>query len=84
MSSVTEKSCHRVMIGKCYWKSVVLPRVLFGSEVVNLRGGDMDAIQKQENSAMRRMLGAPRSATIAGMRGEIGMGTVRSQVQKYG
>ena len=40
----------------------------------------MDAIQRQENAAMRRMLGAPRSATIAGMRGEIGMGTVRSRV----
>ena len=28
--SVIEKSCHRVLIGKAYWKSVVLAGVLFG------------------------------------------------------
>ena len=22
MNPVTEKSCHRILIGKCYWKSV--------------------------------------------------------------
>ena len=53
--SVIEKSCHGIMIGKCYWKCVVLPRVLYGSEVVNLRVKEVDEIQRQENGAMRRM-----------------------------
>ena len=35
--SVIEKNCHRIMIGKCYWKCVLLPGVLYGSEVENLR-----------------------------------------------
>ena len=30
--SVIEKSCHRVLIGKAYWKSGVLPSVLYGSD----------------------------------------------------
>jgi len=81
-SSVIEKSCHRVMVGKSYWKGVVLPRVLYGAEVVRLKVEDMNSIQKQENAAMRRMLEAGRGVAIAGMRGEIGMGTVRSRVAR--
>ena len=34
--SVIEKSCHKVLIGKNYWKGVVLPRILYGLEVVGL------------------------------------------------
>ena len=32
-NSVIEKSCHRVMMGKTYWKGVVLPSALYGAEV---------------------------------------------------
>ena len=80
--SVIEKSCHRIMIGKCYWKCVVLPRVLYGSEVVILRVKELDEIQRQEYGAMRRMLGAPRGAAKAGMRGEIGLSMVKSRVAR--
>ena len=78
--SVVEKSCHRVMIGKVYWKSVVLPSVLFGMEVVDWREEDIEKLQRQENVALRRMLGAPRYATVAGMRGEVGIGTMKSRI----
>jgi len=47
-----------------------------------LKAQDMNSIQKQENAAMRRMLEAGRGVAIAGMRGEIGMGTVRSRVAR--
>ena len=45
-----------------------------------MRREDVDVLQRQENAAMRRMLGAPRNATIAGMRGDIGIGTMRSRI----
>ena len=80
--SVIEKSCHKVLIGKNYWKGVVLPRVLYGAEVVGLRSVDLDSMQRQENAAMRRMLGAGRGVAIAGMRGDIGIGTMRSRVAR--
>ena len=32
--SVVHKSCNKLMIGKTYWKSVVMPAVLMGSSVV--------------------------------------------------
>ena len=80
--SVIEKGCHKVMIGKCFWKGVVLPRVLYGAEVVRLRVEDVNTIQRQENAAMRRMLGAPRYVAVAGMRGVIGISTVKSRVAR--
>ena len=78
--SVIEKSCHKVVIGKVYWKSVVLPGVLFAMEIVDIREEDIEKMQRQENVMMRRMLRAPKYAAIAGMRGEIGIGTMKSRV----
>ena len=61
---------------------MVLPCVLYASEVVDLRESDMQTMQRQENAAMRRMLQAPKYATIAGMRGEIGISTMKSRVAR--
>ena len=36
-NSVIEKSCHRVMMGKTYWKGVVLPSALYGAEVIDMK-----------------------------------------------
>lgn len=80
VNSVIEKSCHRVLIGKTYWKGVVLPKVLFGAEAVNIRELEIEKLQRAENGTMRRILRAPRYATIAAMRGEIGMGTMKSRI----
>ena len=80
--TVIARSCHKVLIGKAYWKGVAIPRILFAAEVVNLRRVDRDSIQVQENGAMRRMLDAPRGVAVAGMRGEIGIGTVESRVAR--
>ena len=44
--SVIEKSCHKVKVGKIYWKSVVLPSVLFGMEVIDLREKDIGCLQR--------------------------------------
>ena len=54
-----------MLTGKNYCKGVVLPRVLYGAEVVGLRATDMVSIQKQENAAMRRMLWACRGVAVA-------------------
>lgn len=78
--SVIERSCHRVVVGKVYWKSVVLPSVLYGAEVVDVREEEIEKLQRQENVAMRRILGAPRYASVAAMRGEIGIGTMKSRM----
>ena len=79
-NSVIERSSHRVLMGKAYWKGVVLPSVLYGMEAINLRVEDLEKLQRAENGTMRRLLRAPRRAAIAGMRGEIGIGTMKSRV----
>ena len=79
-SSVIEKSNHRVLIGKTYWKGVVLPSVLYGMEAINLRVEDVEKLQRSENSMLRRLLRAPRRAAVAGMRGEVGIGTMKTRI----
>ena len=45
---VIEKSCHRVMMGKTYWKGVVLPSALYREE--DMKGEEIDKLQKAENT----------------------------------
>ena len=78
--SVIEKSCHRVVVGKAYWKSVVLASVMYGAEIVDVREEEIEKLQRQENVTMRRILGAPKYASVAAMRGEIGIGTMKSRM----
>ena len=80
--SVLERSCHRIMIGKAYWKGIVLPRILYGAEVVNLRRKERESMQVQENEALRKMLRAPSSVAVAGMRGEVGISNVESRIAR--
>ena len=61
-NSVIEKKCHRVMMGKTYWKGVVPPSALYGAEVMDMKGEEIDKLQQAENTAMRRILRAPKWA----------------------
>lgn len=76
--SKIERSYQRVVIGKPHWKTVVLSSVMLIMEVVVWREEGIEKLQRQQNTAIRIILGlgAPRYATIAGMRGEFGIGTV--------
>ena len=38
--SVIAKSCNKLLIGKTYWKSLVLPSVLYGANVITLTEND--------------------------------------------
>ena len=73
-NSVIEKSCHRVMMGKTYWKGVVLPSALYGAKI--------DEMQKAENTLMRRILRAPKWATQAAIRAEIGISNMKSIIAR--
>ena len=64
-NSVIEKSFHRVMMGKTYWKGVLLPSALYGAEVIDMKGEEIDKLQKAANTAMRRILRSPKWAAQA-------------------
>ena len=47
--SVIARACERMMIGKVYWKSVVLPSVLSASEVTVWKASERKRLQRIEN-----------------------------------
>ena len=46
--SVMHKSCNKIMIGKVYWKSVVLPAVLTGASVLCWMRSELEMLQRIE------------------------------------
>ena len=81
-NSVIEKSCHRVMMGKTYWKGVVLPSALYGAEVIDMKVEEIDKLQKAENTAMRRILKASKWTAQAAIRGEIGISNMKARIAR--
>ena len=80
--SVISKSSNKIMIGKTYWKNVILAEILYGSEVIFYTKKEIEELQRSENQAYRLMLGAPRYAPICSLRGEIGSSTMESRDKK--
>ena len=69
-------------MGKTYWKGVVLPSALYGAEVIDMKGEEIDKLQKAENTAMRRILRAPKWTAQAAIRGEIGISNMKSRIAR--
>ena len=70
--SVVHKSCNRVLIGKTYWKSIVMPSLLYGSSVFCWKLCAMERLQKCENAVWRCVLRAPSYAPLVTLQGEVG------------
>ena len=78
--SVIAKSCNKLLIGKTYWKSLVLPSILYGSNVMTLTEVEINKLQTIENGVYRQILGAPRYAANAALRGEIGASLMSTRI----
>ena len=72
MMSVISRSSNKIMIGKTYWKSVVLADILYGAEFASFKQKEIEELQRAENQANRYILGAPIYTPICTLRGEIG------------
>ena len=48
--SVVSKACNKVMIGKTYWKSVVIPSALYCSGAIGWNEIDLERMQRCENA----------------------------------
>ncbi len=57
--SVIDRACNKLLIGKTYWKSVVLLCPLNGSSVVVWNQQELEKMQRIENSVWRKILSAP-------------------------
>ena len=85
--SVSVRSCNKLLIGKTYWKSVVLPSLLYASAVITWNKKELDTLQRIENNVWRVVLGAPGYTPIAALRGDVGcsnmVGRDRKNKLKY-
>ena len=82
-----DKLCHRKKLpssndGKTYRKGVVLPSALYGAEVIDMKVEEIDKLQKAKNTAMRRILKAPKWTAQAAIRGEIGISNMKARIAR--
>ena len=80
--SVIARSCNKLLIGKTYWKGVVLPSLLYGAPVIDWNEGEMEKLQRVENSVWRSILNGPGYTPNAVLRGEIGASSMKSRIIK--
>ena len=78
--SVIDRSCNKVLMGKLYWKSIVLPSILLGVGLMNFTKDQIERLQRVENSVYRKILGARGGTTITTMLGEIGASLMESRI----
>ena len=52
--SVIDRSCNKVLMGKLYWKSIVLPSILLGVGLMNFTKDQIERLQRVENSVIER------------------------------
>ena len=82
MPEITRKSANRVIIGKTYWKNVILPKILYCSEIINFTKSEIANLQITENTAYRHIFQAPFYTATAAVRGEIGSSTMENRILK--
>ena len=70
--SVIARSCNKVLIGKTYWKSVVLPSIKYALSVITWIKKELQDLQKIDNQVWRQILGAPRYTPVVALWGEVG------------
>ena len=70
--SVVHILCNKLMIGKTYWQSVVVPAVLMGSSVVCWTKVELETMHRIENGVWRAVLGAPGYAPVVTLQGVVG------------
>ena len=79
---ITQKSCNKLMIGKCYWKCVALPSFLHGASILSLTETEIKKLQVCENGVFRQILGAPRYSPVCTLRGEVGASLMKTRIME--
>ena len=80
--SVVSRACERLLIGKTFWKSVVLPGVLNASEVMVWNEREKERLQRIENGVWRKVMRAASFTPVVALQGEVGCSTVRARDMK--
>ena len=80
---VTGKCVNRMLIGKTYWKNMIIPKLLHGTGVMTFNAKEIGELQREENAAYRRVLDIRRKNTpISALRGEIGSSLMATRIME--
>ena len=77
--SIIHRSTNKLLVGKTYWKNIIIPEILYGIDNIVYNKNELEQIQKSENQAYRLILTAPRYTPIEILRSEIGSSTVETR-----
>ncbi|CAL4081846.1 unnamed protein product [Meganyctiphanes norvegica] len=80
--SVISRSCNKILIGKTFWKCVVVPSLLHGIEVINYTNTEINKLQIIENSVYRKILGARPNSAKEALRSEIGSSLMSTRIMQ--
>ena len=78
--SIISKSCNKMLIGKTYWKCVVLPSLLQCIGVMTFTKEQIEKLQVIENTVYRKILGARFGTSNCILRGEIGASSMEKRM----
>ena len=79
---VTGKCVNKMLIGKAYWKNLVLPSLLYGTGVMTFNSKEISQLQGIENMTFRRILDARAYTPISALRGEIGSSLMITRIME--
>ena len=80
--SILTRSCARLLIGKVYWKSIALPTILYGANVIDFTKTEIQKLQRIENSVGRKIMNAPSYTQEAALRREIGISSMKGRIME--
>ena len=80
--SVINRCCNRILIGKTYWKNIVVPALIYGSGAIDWTKAEQEKLQIKQNQVCRKIMNAPSWSTNSGLRGEIGMSTMEGRLMQ--
>ena len=82
MYLITGKCVNRMLMGKTYWKNMIVPRLLYGSGVMTFNAKEIAQLQIAENIAYRRIMEAREHTPISALRGEIGSSLMITRIME--
>ena len=77
---IIAKCCNKLLVGKTYWKSLALPSILYGANIIDFNEKDIKKLQVIENGVFRQLLGAPKYAPVCTLRGEVGASLMETRI----
>ena len=82
MHHVTGKSVNRMLVGKTYWKNMIIPKLLHGTGVMTFSAKEIGKLQLEENKAYKRILDVRRNTPTSALRGEIGSSLMVTRIME--